>query len=79
MGRQFLRVYRVPNEQAFLGSPAQDAMQVQQLNAMPPAPAIPPPPPMLGAPGMPPGAPMGGPPMGPPALPPMMPGPQGLQ
>ena len=48
MGRQFLRVFRVPNQQAFLGSPAQDLQQtmagqmltqlLQQPQGMPGAP-----------------------------------------
>jgi hypothetical protein len=80
MGRQFLRVFRVNNPQAFLGSPSQDFQQQGQLNMMPPAPAIPPPPPPMMAPGMPPG--VGGapgqgvmpPPMPPSPLAPMPPG-----
>lgn len=32
VGRQFLRVFRVPNTQAFLGSPAQDALQSAMAN-----------------------------------------------
>lgn len=53
IGRQILRVFRVPNQQAFLGSPSQDFQQQQQLNALPPAPAIPPPPPQMGPSGVP--------------------------
>lgn len=66
MGRQFLRVFRMPNVQAFLGSPSQDMYQV----------AVPPPlPPMLpgAVPGQPtaPGSPgMPGPPPTPGAAPP---------
>lgn len=35
MGRQFLRVFRVPNAQAFLGSPAQDLQQQLMAQLMP--------------------------------------------
>ena len=71
--RQTLRVFKVPNEQAFIGSAAQEAMTIQQAGTMAPAPLIPPPPPMPMpgmpgmpgmAPGMPPGMAPGGPPMG---------------
>jgi hypothetical protein len=59
MGRQLLRVFRVPNQQAFLGSPAQDLMQTQagqmltQLMQQPQGPG------MMGMqpPGLPPGPP----------------------
>lgn len=70
MGRQFLRVFRVPNQQAFLGSPSQDMGQQQQLDMLAPTPAIPMPPQM--GPGMP-----GPPGMGGPPGPPQMGGPQG--
>jgi hypothetical protein len=76
MGRQFLRLFKVPNQQAFLGTPSQDLAMTGQLNAMPPAPAMPMP---MGMPGMggaglaqgpmPPGmGPMGGAPMNPPPM-----------
>ena len=63
MGRQFLRVFRMPNQQAFLGTAAQDFEKMQQLQMMPMlqqmlqsmgggAPAAPPP----GAPLLPPGS-----------------------
>lgn len=87
MARQILRVFRVPNPQAFLGSQAQDLEQQQLLNQMPLPPAIPPPPPMpmmgppvmggppaMGGPGMPPGPPHGMPPGPPPGMPPLPPG-----
>ena len=81
MGRQFLRLFKVPNQQAFLGTPSQDLAMTGQLNAMPPAPAMPMGQPM-GMPGMMPpgmGAPMGGPPMMPPPMgPPPMGGPGGF-
>lgn len=74
--RETLRVFNVENQQAFLGSPAQDQQQQALAQVLP----------MLqqamqaqmgGPPGMPPGMPpMGGPPMG--APPPMPGGPQGL-
>jgi hypothetical protein len=80
MGRQFLRVFRVPNTQAFLGSPTQDALASQNpLMAMPgmgmmmPGMGMPSPP--MGT--MPP-PPMPPPPMPPPPgamMPPMAPGP----
>ena len=74
MARQLMRVFRVPNPQAFLGSPAEDMQQQVLLNQMPLPPAIPPPPPMLGMmPGAPPMGP-GGPPMPPPGMPPIPPG-----
>lgn len=80
MFRQFLRVFRVPNPQAFLGSPSQDLQQQGMLNQLPPVPAyVPPPPPQLGMPGqsgMPPGPPQVG---APPGAPPMVPGPPGVQ
>lgn len=80
MGRQFLRLFKVPNPQAFLGTPSQDLAMTGQVQAMPAPPAIPMAPPGLGGmPGMPgmggpmPGmggppdpAGMGGMPMGPP-------------
>lgn len=56
--RQFVKLFRIPNPQAFLGSPAQDVL-MQQQGAMPGMP-------MGGM--MPPAA--GGPPMGPPSAPP---------
>ena len=66
MGREFIRLFRIPNPQAFLGSPAQDLQQA--LQAPPGAPIGPP-----AIPGAPPaGAPIPGPP-GPapnPSLPP---------
>jgi hypothetical protein len=34
MGREFLKIFRVENTQAFLGSPAQDLMQTQALDQM---------------------------------------------
>lgn len=43
MARQFLRVFRFQNQQAFLGSPSQDFAQQQTLNALPFPPAVPPP------------------------------------
>lgn len=66
MARQFVRLFRIPNAQAFLGSPAQDLMQQQDPMAML----------MQGLQGAPvpgqPGQPMGGPPMiGAPSPPPM--------
>ena len=79
MGRQYLRVFRIPNPQAFLGSPSQDMSQQMAIDGMPmPAMA---PPPGMGMPGMgmnmpgmgmPPGMPLGGPGM-PPGAPPMAP------
>jgi hypothetical protein len=64
MGRQFLRyVMKVDNQQAFLGSPAQDLLQTQMLGQIPPmmAPGMPGPPANIG---MQPqqGPPQGGPP-----------------
>lgn len=84
MFREFLRAFRVPNQQAFLGSPAQDLMQQAPMLGMLPPGLLPP---GMGMPGMPPGMPPGPPGMPPgappamgrPALPPMMPGPQGPQ
>lgn len=89
MGRQFLRVFRIPNPQAFLGSPSQDMSQQLAIDQMP-MPAMAPPPGMgmpgmmpQGTPGMgagPQGLPPGAPP-GPPGMPtpPMAPGPMGPQ
>jgi hypothetical protein len=73
MGRQFLRLFKVPNQQAFLGTPSQDLAMTGQLNAMPPAPAMPMPMGMPGMGGPMPGMGMGQPPMGGPpmAAPPM--------
>ena len=66
--RQFLQVFGIKQTQAFLGSPSEDLMGQAQLNLLPGAPAMPPPP--MGMPGMggppPMGGPMGPPPMGPP-------------
>ena len=80
MARQFLRVFKVENTQAFLGSPSQDLQAQAQLNLMPPAPPMMPGMgmPGMGMPGMPPGLPPGMPGMGgPPMPPPPMGGPQG--
>ena len=72
MMREFLRAFKIQNQQAFLGSPMADLMQQQMLNQLPQPPAIPPPP-MMGPPGMGPGMPPPGmmPPPG--AVPPGMP------
>jgi hypothetical protein len=72
MFREFLRVFRIENTQAFLGSPAQDLMQsqlLQMLSQQPPQLGMGSP---MGQPGMPPPgmpgqAPMGAAPMMPPA------------
>ncbi len=87
MGRQYLRVFRIPNPQAFLGSPSQDMSQQMAIDQLP-MPAMAPPPGMgmpgmmpQGTPGMgsgPQGLPPGGPPMGG-MPPPMAPGPMGPQ
>jgi hypothetical protein len=64
--RQFTRLFRIPNPQAFLGSPAQE-LQQQQIMPAPMMPGMGMPPPGLGAP------PMGAPPIGAPmpqAMPP---------
>lgn len=65
MTQQFVRLFRIPNPQAFLGSPAQEMQQALAPGGMPPG--------MLGAPpGQPPGVPPGLPPgMPPPGGPPM--------
>lgn len=49
MGREFVRLFRIPNQQAFLGSPAQDLGMGQ-----PPMPGMGMMPPGMGMPGMPP-------------------------
>ncbi len=74
MMREFLRAFRIQNQQAFLGSPMADLLQQQQLDQLPQPSAIPPPPPPPGM--LPPGQPQppgmtppGGP-MPPPGLPP---------
>lgn len=75
IARQILRVYRVPNPQAFLGSPSQDMQQQMLINQMPPGSTIPALPPMgMGAPGM--AGPPGAPPL-PGNAPPMPPPPPG--
>ncbi len=72
--RQILRVYRVPNPQAFLGSPSQDMQAQMMANQLPVGSTLPVMPPM-GQPGM--GGLVGAPPMPggtvPPPLPPGMP------
>ena len=69
-GREFLKAFKVRNQQAILGSVSFDMQQQSQLDALPMAPAIPMPPPQMG------GMPMGGPPPMPGGpLPPMPPGP----
>lgn len=80
--RQFLRVFRVPNAQAFIGSPSQDVQA--GAGGMMPQPPLPMPTGLGGAPGGPPGmAPPGLPGVGPlamsPVAPPVMPGPIGPQ
>lgn len=73
MMREFLRAFRIQNQQAFLGSPMADLQQQQLVDMIPQPSAIPPPPmpPGMLPPGSPPG--MGGPP--PPGLrPPPRPG-----
>lgn len=80
--RELLQAFNVRNPNAFLGSVAQDMQATMQLNAMPMPPAIPIPPPMMGAPGAPTMAPGGlpGPLTGPPAAgAPMAPGPMAPQ
>jgi hypothetical protein len=62
--RQFTRLFRIPNPQAFLGSPAQE-LQQQQIMPAPMMPGMGMPPPGMGAPPM--GAPMP-PPQGPPQV-----------
>jgi hypothetical protein len=66
--RQFVRLFRIPNPQAFLGSPAQDLLvqQQQPMLSPPPMPGLGASPPQLGGP--PPAPPMGAsmPPQGPP-------------
>lgn len=66
MGREFLKAFKVRNQQAILGSVSFDMQQQQLLDQMPGAPAIPPPMP-AGPPS--PMGPMGGP-SGPPPMPP---------
>lgn len=67
--RQFVKLFRIPNQQAFLGSPAQDVLLAQQGGMMPPAMPMPGmSPPGLGIPGAPP--PPGPPPLGAPPAPP---------
>jgi len=75
-GREFLKAFKVRNQQAILGSVSFDMQQQAQLDALPMAPAIPLPPqmPMGGPPPMP-GGPM--PPMPPEPMPPLPGGPQG--
>lgn len=74
MGRQFLRVFRMPNQQAFLGSAAEDFQKMQMVQMMPMLQQL------LGA-GGPPAAPNGAPPMPGAAPAPAMPqpGPMGPQ
>lgn len=77
IARQILRVFRVPNPQAFLGSPSQDMQAQLQVNMMPLGSTIPAPPPMLGSPaGL--GSAPGGPPMASGPMPPMAPPPGGM-
>jgi len=79
-GREFLKAFKVRNQQAILGSVSFDMQQQSQLDTLPMAPAIPMPPPQMG------GMPMGGPPpmpggpmppMPPEPMPPLPGGPQG--
>lgn len=72
--RELLQAMNVRNPQAFLGSPSNDLMAQQQLQAMPMPSVLPPPPPPMGMqpPGMPPR-----PGMPPPLTPPPMPMAQG--
>jgi hypothetical protein len=68
--RQWVKLFRIPNPQAFLGSPAADVVAQTGQPGMPPQAGAP-------APGVVPGQPMGGP-AGPPALaPPPQPAPAG--
>lgn len=69
MGREFLRLFRVENQQAFLGSPAQDFAQSQMLGQNVMMPGVP----QMGM--MPPQMGMGGPPMGGMGMPPPQPPP----
>lgn len=80
MGREFLKAFKVRNQQAILGSVSFDLQQQTTLDGLPMAPAIPMPqgPPMPGGPMGGPMPPMGGP-AGPPALPPPPPMPGGPQ
>lgn len=78
MMRTLLQAFNEQNMQAFLGSPASDLQGQLQLQGMPMAPVIPPPPPMMGMPpGMPGGMP-GQPPSGPSPMPPPAPMAPGL-
>ncbi len=57
MMRHFLQLWNIPNQQAFLGSPAQDLLQTQQMAMLPAGMPMQPNPMMGGQPGMPPGMP----------------------
>lgn len=74
MIREFLKAFKVRQQQAILGPLNAQMQQQAQLDAMPGPPALPPPMPM-GPPS--PMGPMGGPPMGPPPGGPMPPMPEG--
>ena len=75
-GRHFLQVFRVPNMQAFLGSPAQDLQQDQQMQVQALMAQMMP----QGMPGQMPGMPPGQPgmPTGAPGMPPRADGPPGM-